>query len=170
MPIHVEIAATAKNVFPQEPVRVGIGDRLLRNLREIAVLASNVDVPSGRSNCQSGNDHALDHGMRVVFENEPILASARLALISIAKNVFRLWRLLGHERPLQTRVESCPTAPAKPGSLHQVHNLIRLHGESFLDRFVAIKLEIAVEIGRTLPEAAGDDLYFIGMGNERCHL
>ena len=30
--------------------------------------------------------------------------------------------------------------------------------------------EIAVEIGRTLPEAAGDDLYFIGMGNERCHL
>ena len=41
--------------------------------------------------------------------------------------------------------------------------------KAFCSGLVAVQLEIAVEVGRAHAKALGDDLYFIGMGNEISH-
>src|ERR1700757_719228 len=97
MPVNVEIASAAENVLAQKSLRVGVLDRLLHDVRQIAVFAANVDVSAVRADGQTGNDYAFDHRMRIVLENQTVFASAGLALVSVAEHVLRLGRLLGDE-------------------------------------------------------------------------
>ena len=46
VPINVEVASAAENVFAEKSLGIGIGNRLLHDLQQIAVLAANVDVAS----------------------------------------------------------------------------------------------------------------------------
>ena len=101
-----------------------------------------------------------------MLENQPVFAGAGLALIAVAQNVFRLGRLLGHERPLHPGRESRAAAPAQAGILHLINNGVRLHGERLLHGFVAVEFEVAVDVGRAQAKAPGDDLYLVGMGDQ----
>src|SRR5207245_2931030 len=114
MPVHIEVAPAAENVFAYEAARIGIGERLLHDFGKIAVLASDVDVAYGRPDGQSSDDHAFDHRMRIMLEDEPVFASSRFTLVAIAKNVLGLGGLLGNKRPFQAGVKSCATASAQP--------------------------------------------------------
>ena len=97
VPVDVEVLPAAENVLAQKTSRVSIGNRLLHNFQKIAILAANVDVSGLRAHGQPGNHHAFNHGMRIVLENQTVFAGARLALVAIAQNIFRLGRLLGDE-------------------------------------------------------------------------
>src|SRR5438874_11997821 len=96
MPVHVEVAPAAKNVFAQKTARIGIGERLLHDFGKIAVLASYVDVPRSRSDGQPSDDHAFDHRMRIMLVDEPVFASSTFTLDAIVKNLLGLGRLLGN--------------------------------------------------------------------------
>ncbi len=104
-----------------------------------------------------------------MLENQAIFAGAGFALVAIAQDILRLGRLLGHERPLHPRRESRAAAPAQAGILDLVNNGVRFHGERLLHGFVAVQFEIAVDVGRTLAKAPGDDLYLVGMGDQVSH-
>src|SRR4029077_20527416 len=95
--------------------------------------------------------------------------SAWLALFAIAQNILRLGRLFGHERPLHPRRESCPAASAQTRILDLIDNGVRLHGERLLQSLVAVQFEITIDVGRTLAEAPGDNLYLVGMGDKVSH-
>ena len=82
---------------------------------------------------------------------------------------FGFGRLLGDERPLHPGAEARAAAPPQAGVLDLIDDGVRLHAERLLHGLVAVQLEIAVNIGRTLAEALGDDLDLVGMGNERSH-
>jgi predicted TIM-barrel fold metal-dependent hydrolase len=49
MPINFEVAATAKNILAQKSPRVGVSNRLLHYLQQVAILASDVDVAGLRA-------------------------------------------------------------------------------------------------------------------------
>src|SRR5207247_8669112 len=99
MPVHVEVAPAAKNVFAEEASRIGIGKRSLHDFGKIPVLASDVDVTCVRSDGQPSNDHAFDHSMRIMLEDEPVFASSRFTLVALAKNGPGIGRLLWNELP-----------------------------------------------------------------------
>ena len=42
-------------------------------------------------------------------------------------------------------------------------------GDGLLDGLVAVELDVLVDVGRALAEAAGEDFDFIGMGDEGRH-
>src|ERR1700688_4185581 len=107
--------------------------------------------------------------MRIMLEDETVLARPLFALIAVTQNVFGLRGLLGHERPLHPGIESSSATPAQAGVFYQIHNRIRLHAERFLDGLVAVELQVAIDISRTLAKAFGYDFYFVGMGNQVSH-
>src|SRR5262249_10336306 len=82
----------------------------------------------------------------------------------------RLWGLLGNKRPLHPGREAGAAAPAQPRVLDLIDDRVWLHRERLLHSLVAVELKIAIEVRRALAEAAGDDLYFVGMRDEVCHL
>ena len=125
--------------------------------------------PRLRAHRQPGDHHAFNHRVRIVLENQPVFAGPGLALVAIAQNVFRLGRLLGHERPLHPGRESRPAAPAQAGILDLIDDGVRLHAERLLHGLVAVKLEVAVDVGRTHAKAPGDDFYLVGMGDQISH-
>ena len=100
VPVNVEGAAAAENILAAKSLGISIADRLLHDDRQISIFAANVDVAALRADRQRRNHYALDHRMRIVLEDQTVFACARLALIAIAQNIFRLGGLLGHERPL----------------------------------------------------------------------
>src|SRR5450759_5276673 len=102
--------------------------------------------------------------MWIVFENQAVLAGAGLALISVAEHIFRLGRLFRNKRPLHSRAETGATASAQAGILDLIDDGVRLQGESFLHGFVAVQLEIAIDIRRALTKALRDHAYLVGMG------
>src|SRR5438270_5071972 len=104
--------------------------------------------------------------MRIVLENQAILARAGLALVAIAENIVGLRRLLGDKRPLHPGGEPGAAASAKSGVLDLVDDRVGLHGERFLHGLVAVEFEVAIDVSRTLAEAPGDDFYLVGIGDQ----
>ncbi len=98
-----------------------------------------------------------------MLEDQPVFASTRLALIAVTEHILRLRRLLGNERPLHPRGEPGAAASPQSGVLDLVDNGVRVHPKRLLHGFVAIQFEITVDVRRTLAEAPGNDLYFVGM-------
>ena len=90
MPIHIEVVSTAENILAEEALRIGVFDRLLHDDRQVAILTANIDVSGMRADRDGGDHHAFDHSVRIMLEDQAILAGARLALIAIAQNIFRL--------------------------------------------------------------------------------
>ena len=62
-----------------------------------------------------------------------------------------------------------PPRPRKPGVLDLIDDRVRLHGERLLHGLVAVEFEVAIDVGRTLAEAPGDDFYLVGMGYQISH-
>ncbi len=126
--------------------------------------------PSFGADGEAGDDGAFNDRVRIVKEDEVILAGAGLALVAVDEDVFWLGRLLGNEGPLHASGEACAAAAPQAGGLHLFDDPFGALREALLRGLVAAELEVAIDLGRALTEAAGDDLDFIGMGDEPRHL
>src|SRR5262249_30194067 len=160
----------AEYFYAHRAASVSVGDRLVHDLRQVSIFAADVDVSLSRSDREASNYDAFDHRGRVALEDQSVFAGPGFAFVTIAQNVFRFRRLFGNERPLHPGIESCAPASAQAGALNRIDDVIRLHAQGLLHRRVAVQLNISVKIGRTLAKSPGDDLHFVGMGNQISHL
>ena len=62
--------------------------------------------------------------MRVVLQDLAVFASAWLAFVGVAHQIFLAWKLAGHEAPLQSRWETCATASSKAGLFNRGNDLV----------------------------------------------
>ena len=109
------------------------------------VVAADVDVALMRLERPAGDDAGFDQLVGVVFDQGPVLAGARLALVGVADYILRLGRLPGDEAPLHPRGESCAAPATEIGFLHCMDNLIGCHRERLLQTLVAVVLKIDVD-------------------------
>jgi hypothetical protein len=142
----------AEDVLAQKALRVGVGDGLLHDFEQVAILAAQVDEAGLRADGQAGDHRAFNHRMRIVQKDQVILAGSRLALVAVHQHVLRLGRLLGHERPLHAGREARAAAPAQAAGLHLVDDPLRPLREALLHGLVAAQLDVAVDVGRALPK------------------
>ena len=165
----LEFGFGAEDVLAQEALGVGIGDGLLHDLEQVAVLAAQIDEADLGADGEAGDDGAFDDRVRIVQEDEVIFAGARLALVAVDQDVLGLGGLLGNEGPLHAGGKARAAAAAQAAGLHLVDDPVGTLGKTFLRRLVAAELDVAVDVGGSHAEAAGDDLDFIGMGDEPRH-
>ncbi len=117
MQVELKIPARAAGVLADQAGVVGLVDRRLQALCLVIKLAADIDVASVDTHADRGEQAAFDQLVRVVADDVPVLAGARLALIGIDAKVGRTVALLGHERPFQAGRETGAAAPAQPGFL-----------------------------------------------------
>ena len=165
----VKIEAAAEDVLAQDAALITLRQRPLRNLEKIAVLATEIDEAHLRADGQPGDHGAFDDGVRVVQEDQVVLACAGLALVAVDEDVLGLLALLGHEGPLHTGGKACAAAAAKAGGLHLIDDPLRALLNALAQGRIATKLDVLIDVGGTLTPAAGDEFDFVGMGDELGH-
>ncbi len=116
----VEVEAGAEDVLAEEALGVGVGDGLLHDLEQVAILAAQIDEADLRADGEAGDHGAFDDRVRVVQEDDVILAGAGLGLVAVDQDVLGLVGLLGHEGPLHAGGEAGAAATAQAGGLHGV--------------------------------------------------
>ena len=119
-------------------MRVGLLElRPPGSARHVVELAADVDV--GRLGAEGpARDHApFEQQVRVALQQHVVLERARLALVGVDAEVLRLRDVLGHEAPLHAGREARAAAPAQPGLLHLLGDLLGRHRQRLLHRLVA---------------------------------
>src|ERR1700733_518807 len=165
----VKIEGAAEDVLAQDAALITLRQRPLRNLEKIAVLATEIDETHLRANGQPGDHGAFDDGVRVVQEDQVVLAGAGFALVAVDQHVLGLLALFGHEGPLHTGGKACATAAAKAGGLHLIDDPLGALLNALAQGRIATKLDVLIDVGGTLTPAAGDEFDFVGMGDELGH-
>ena len=99
-------------------MRVGVGDGLLHDLEQVAVLAAQIDEAHLRADGEAGDHGAFDDGVRVCRKMTWSLQVPGSDSSPLTRTYFGFSRLLGHERPLHAGGEACAAAPAQAGGLH----------------------------------------------------
>ena len=166
----VEVDASAEDVFAEEASGVSVGYGFFDDLEEVAVLAAQIDEAELGADGEAGDHGAFDDGVWVFEEDDVVFAGARLGLVAVDQDVFGLLGLFGYEGPLHAGGESGSAASAQAAGFHGVDDPLGAFGDGLLDGFVAIELEVLVDVGCAHAEAARDYFDFIRMRDEGRHL
>src|SRR5208337_4084321 len=115
--VKVKIKARSQDVLSQPSACIGLFQGTINDVLQIAVFSPDVDIALVGPDGKAGDDHSLDQLVGIVFEQGPVLAGSRLALIRVADNVLGLGGLFGYEAPLHAGVEAGATTPSEAGVL-----------------------------------------------------
>src|SRR5208283_2952244 len=99
---------------------VGVGYRFLHDLDQVTVLAAQVDVTRLGADGERRDHDAFNDSMRIMLEDQAVLARSGFALIAVAQHILWLGRLLGHKRPFQTGRKSRAAAATQVRRLYFV--------------------------------------------------
>merc|ERR1719150_556378 len=119
----VEVIAGATGVGSQEASVVGLSDGLLQVGGLVVELSSDVDVAGPGSHGGASDQAAFNQSVRVVPHDLTILASSRLALVSVDHQVLGaavVW--LVHEAPLKAAGEASTTPPPQTAGLDLIND------------------------------------------------
>ena len=165
----LKFSLTAEDVLAQKSFDVGVSDSSFHNFEQITVLAAQIDEAQLGSNGQPGDNRAFNHRVRIVEEDQVILAGARLALVTVDQHVLRLGGLLRHKRPLQACRKSRAAPPPQVTGFHLIDNPVRALRQTLLRGFVAAEFNVAIDVIRAQTKATADNFHFIGMRDQSRH-
>ncbi len=155
----VEVEPGALDVLAEETRPVGLRDRAVHDPPRLHVLAADVDEAQVGADGARRDDHPLDHGVRVSLHQVAVLEGARLTLVGVDHEVFRIRGAFRNESPLHARRERRAAQPAQVGLLDLLGDGRRLHPERLGQRRIASVLAVTHErmrVGQV--EVAGEDL------------
>ncbi len=92
-----------------------------------------------------------------------VLAGARLRLVAVDQHVLRLFTLLRHKRPLHAGGKTGTAAATQAAGLHLIDDPFGTALDRLLRGLVAVQLDVFIDLGRTLAEAAREDTNLVGM-------
>ncbi len=111
--MQLKAEAGAEDLVAQVAGSAGFFQRGFEAVVHLEDLAVDVVVAHRDAHRVGGDDHALDHDVRVEHQDVAVLAGPRLTLVRIADPVLRARVLPRHEAPLQAGWEACATAAAQ---------------------------------------------------------
>ena len=141
--------------LPRKPLRIGVGDRLLHDLEQVAILAAQIDVAN--LSRRTARPAIIAPSMTACGSCSKIRRSLQVpgSLSSpLHRTYFGLARLLGHERPLHAGRKARAAASAQIGGLHLSDDAIRAHFEGLSCRLVSVQFDVAIDIVRAHAEAS----------------
>ena len=116
MIVQMKFKIGTENTLAQKTGALRLGAGRLHDLVGLENFAMDIVVAILDTQRIGGDRHALNQHVRVVAQNVPVLAGARLTLIRIAHQIFFTLVVLRHEAPLQAGGETRPAPAAQVGS------------------------------------------------------
>ena len=133
--------------FAEEILRLGLGDGLFEDLRAEGEFAADIDIGEMHVVGVAGDDHALEHLVRVLIDDLLVLEGAGLRFIGVADEINRLGVFGGiDEAPLHAAGKSRAAASAQTGGLDLGDDVRAFHGEGLFQNLVAVVTQITVDI------------------------
>ena len=130
---------------------ISLFDGFFDHIKNVAVFAANIDEAAIRIDGAARNDHTLDQLMRIHLHQRTVFTRARLRLVRVANNVFRLRIIFRHEGPLHPRRKTSATSAAQVGFLDFVDDRRRRHlFQRFFERLIAAMLQINIDLAGIL--------------------
>src|SRR6266581_4341738 len=146
---HVEGQVRAEDAPTEQAVATAGGQLALEMFGLRLVLVAYIDDALVGADDEAGQNHALDHQMRHVIEDEAVLDGPRLALVGIAHDVLRRPGRPPHDLPLHPRREAGAAEAPEVAGLERAQQLAhvpardeRAHG------FVPAPARVRVEAQR----------------------
>ena len=123
MEVDVEREAAPLDVLAQVAGGIGLVDRRLQPLPALWVFVAKVDVGGAGPRGVRREDDSLDHLMRIVLHQDPVVERARLALVGVDAEIDRAGMILGQEGPLEPGGEAGAAAAAESRRLHHLDDV-----------------------------------------------
>ncbi len=148
----LEVKASAKNVFTQQPRLGRFGDGTTQALGGLDVLAAQEDVAPVRFQREGGDQHPLYQQVRQLLHQQAVFIGARLHLIGVTQQVTDVHGFVfRHQAPLQTGGEARTAAPFQARIFNRINDLIRRHaGERLTRPGVAVFALVLIQPDRLL--------------------
>ena len=124
--MQIESDPRSQQVFAKPACLTRLRDRFFEPLINRPDFAVDIDIPFRNPHGICRDQHALDHGMRIVPENVTVLERPRLALVRIADEIHLILVAFRHEPPFQRR--------RKTGAAPSAQSRIPHFGDDFLRR------------------------------------
>ncbi len=139
---NVQAKTAVQDVFAEQAILIGIGDRLDPAFDAQEKLAPNIDKGALRPNGIGSNDNTFNNLMRVAFNNRAVLEGAWFSFVrvhrKIANDVIAFW----HETPLQPGGKTSAPTPAQARTFHEVNDFVGFHGQRLTHRLVAAMIKV----------------------------
>ena len=145
--VDVEVATevTSTDVVAKESRFAGFRDGIFDNLCGLWKLFANVDVCEFGTDCEAGDDHALDELVRVLMDNVAILEGPRFGLVAVTDQVDRFLVAGRDESPFHTCWKTGATSAPEARLLYFFRHLPGGHLKGLLQSLVATVGEISLQ-------------------------
>ena len=156
--LEVEIEARPQDVFSEEPAPPGLLEGFADAGDRQRVFMADVEKPLRCADGPGADDHPLDDGVRIGFEDGPVHERARVALVAVAHDVTRISGRPAGGVPLASGREprAAPAAKARGGDLGD--DRFRRHLPERLGRGgVAVVGDVIFDPLRVDPAAVAED-------------
>ena len=173
--VHEDVAVepAAEDVLAEISGRIGLLDLGLENPLHVIELAANVDVGDLRADRVAGNRAPFDEQVRIALHQHVVLERPGLALVGVATEILRQWRVLEHELPLHAGRKPGAAAATKARGLDPLDHVVGRDGERRTETVVApLLLQIGLErVGVRVADVRRQDRFVDGsraLSHEPC--
>jgi len=136
----------SQNVFAQKAGFLGGGDGQGEVQHRQGIFVAHVDIPFGRADGVSADDHALENAVRIAFHQAAVHVSAGIAFVAVADDVFRRAVRPAAAFPFDAGRKSSSAPSAEPRFFHFIDHAFRRHfGQGFGQRAVAADNQIVLD-------------------------
>ena len=136
------------DIFTQKSQPSHLADGNLQSMQGQWIFSPAVDITLRCPQCKAGDQHTLQHSVRVAFYQRAIHKRTRVALIGIAYQVFRLTGSITAELPLLPRWKSGASPSPQSCRLDLFEGLVRPQFECLQKPAVTIAGKIVVDVLR----------------------
>ncbi len=147
--VQVKAELGAKDISPEQPVFLCLGNGSLQVGDSQRVLCPAINIAVLRTDGVSCNRHAFEQAVRVAFQDRAVHECAGIAFVCIADHVLGCVAAAPAELPLDAGREARSAAPAQSRIFHRGDHIVRLHlCQRLCQRLVAIAGDVLVDIFR----------------------
>ena len=156
--LQIEVETRPEDVLAEQAVILRLPDRDAHALDGQGVFVADVDETPLRPDRFRADDHPLDDGMRIGFQDGPVHERARVALVAVADEIFRQTRLAPAEGPFPPggKAGAAASPEARVGDLGD--DFVRRHaGQGLAQGLVAVVGDRLLDFLRIDPAAVAED-------------
>jgi len=145
--LEVEVEAAPEDVLAEQPVLARLVQGVLETLDGKRILGAHIHVPLVRADGVGADDHALDEGVRVAFEDGAVHERAGVAFVGVAQHVLDVAALLLGEPPLHASGKAGAAATAQAAGQHLLDDLFGGHlGDDLGEGLVPVAGDVLADV------------------------